>query len=448
MFNIAQDQHYLLVMNWTENIDSTSFNSYHCYQFYSEIHINGVQNGYSLFNDYSILSKTKTLRFARCLLDLSKIQGEFDSMTLEQCECINEFVNCKNVNLTVIDSLISVEQIQSLQVRTHLHIVGSNIDYQKLHILNPLTINLTLKQSDQEINLSLLNWNFASITFRQCQIIQTSLYIKAKSIYINDCVYSTESLESLDCETLSIFACRDKQLIQLPLKSKAIQKIAELRGCILDLSGVADNWTELECYDCLLQKTNQINIQQHGSKQAKLQLKFCKLSDLNQLAGRWHSIWLDDCKLLDHQQLDQKIYSKSILLNSVNIQDFSCFQTPQFQISNCTVKQFPQYISDFVSDQDSEQKLIIKNCILFKFSVLNFPINSISFRGLKHYEYKLLYDRYTKSSHINERKKLNLDKRIKQEQKRVQIKQTFVQNISISTQNIFDHIFQLHCSSE
>ncbi|CAL6004978.1 Hypothetical_protein [Hexamita inflata] len=95
MFYFAQDQHYLLVMNWTENIDSTSFNSYHCYQFYPEIHIHGVQNG-SLFNDYSILSKTKTLRFTRCFLDLSKIQGDFDSMTLEQCECVNDFANCKN----------------------------------------------------------------------------------------------------------------------------------------------------------------------------------------------------------------------------------------------------------------------------------------------------------------------------------------------------------------
>ncbi|CAL6037044.1 Lipocalin_family conserved site [Hexamita inflata] len=447
MFNIAQDQHYLLVMNWTEKIDLNSFKSYRCYQFYCEIHINGVQNGYSIFNDYSILSKTKTLRFARCHLDLSKIQGEFDSMTLEQCECINEFVNCKNVNLKVIDSLISVEQIQSLQVRTHLHIVGSNIDYQKLHILNPLTINLTLQQSDQEINLSLLNWNFTSITFRLCQIIQTSFNIKANSICINNCEYSTESLESLDCETLSIFACRDKQLIQLPLKSKAIQKIAELRGCILDLSGVVQNWTELECYDCLLQKTNQINIQQHGSQQTKLQLKFCKLSDLNQLAGRWYSIWLDDCKLLAHQQPNQKIYSKSILLDTVNTQDFSCFQTQQFQVSNCTVKQFP-IVSDFVQDQDSKQKLIIKNCILFKFSMFHFPIKSISFEGFKHYEYKLLYDRYIKSSNINERKKLNLFKRIENEQKRVQIKQTFVQNILISTQNIFDRILQLNCSSE
>ncbi|CAL6065484.1 Hypothetical_protein [Hexamita inflata] len=371
--------------------------------------------------------------------------------------------------LNVLNSLISADQIRKLNISSHVNITGTCIDFTNLHLLTTNILNLTIQ--DCQVNLTILSGNFTSVTFQRCKIIQTATNFKSISVSIDLCSFSAESLESLDCETLSIIASGNKQLIQLPLKSKATRKTADLKGCVLDLSGVAGNWTELACQDCHLKKidnlddtkcqlnkTNQINnIKEceRGSQLAKLKLNFCQLSDLKQLAGIWHSIRLNTCTFQSPQLPDQQIVSGGVYVDNVNINDFSFFQTPDIRISKCTVKNIPQNsVSDLcrcniqlVSKLPKIQSITICNCILFKFSILNFHNKSISFRG-KHNGYQYILEDYRKSFNVNKRKKWNMNKRVKQEQKRIQIKQTLVQNILNSTQCISAQVQQLNGGSE
>ncbi|CAL6036994.1 Hypothetical_protein [Hexamita inflata] len=371
--------------------------------------------------------------------------------------------------LNVLNSLISADQIRKLNVSSHVNITGTYIDFTNLHLLTTNILNLTIQ--DCQVNLTLLSGNFTSVTFRQCKIIQTATNFKSISVSIDSCSFSAESIESLDCETLSLFVLGNKQLIQLPLKSKATRKTADLRGCTLDLSGVAGNWTELACQDCHLKKidnvddtksqlnkTNQINnIKEceRGSQLAKLNLRYCELSDLKQLTGKWHSIWLDNCTFQSPQLPDQQIVSGDVYVDNVNLADFSFFQTSDIRISKCTVKNIPQNsVSDLcrcniqlVSKLPKIQSITICNCILFKFSILNFHNKSISFRG-KHNGYQYILEDYRKSFNTNKYKKWNMNKRVKQEQNRVSIKQTLVQNIFICNSKMLTSIQQLFPGSE
>ncbi|CAL6065494.1 Hypothetical_protein [Hexamita inflata] len=373
--------------------------------------------------------------------------------------------------LNVLNSLISADQIQKLNVSSHVNITGSYIDFTNLHLLTTNIINLTIE--DCQVNVSLLSGNFTSVTFRTCKIIQTATNFKSNSVSINQCSFSAESIESLDCETLSIFASGNEQLIQLPLKSKAIRKTADLRGCILDLCGVAGNWTELACYDCFLKrinnvddtqyqlnKTNQINNIKEcelGSQQAKIKLTLnqSQLQDLNQLSGQWHYIWLDTCTFLSPQLPDHQIVSGIIYIQNVNINDFSCFQASHIRIFKCTVKNIPQNsvldLNNCNIQLDSKlpkiNSITLCDCRIFKFRVLNFPIKSISFRG-KHYGYQYILEEFKKSYNTNKHKKWNMNKSVKQEQKRISIKQTLVQNIFICNSKMLTTIQQLLISSE
>ncbi|CAL6036986.1 Lipocalin_family conserved site [Hexamita inflata] len=455
MFYSKTDRPNLLTVNWTHSESQYPFNLNLIKQYYPEIRINGIMNGHSLFQDYSVLSRTKTLYITNCILDLSKIEGDFDYINLINCECLNDFINCTSKSLNTYHSTLYVDQIHTLNVSNQVHITSSHIDYQHLHKLVYISIiNLTIL--DNTVNLSLLSGNFTSVTFRQCKIIENSFNFKAKSICISNCQYSAESIESLDCETLSIFASGNKQLIQLPLKSKATRKTADLKGCTLDLSGVAGNWTELDCQDCVLEKSMHIDKYLQGNQKTQLRLKHCELSDLDQLAGKWYQICIYDSNFRALQVSDQNIVSSSVNVENVNIDDFSCFQTSHIRISKCTVRSVPENsVLEFnecnlslAPNQINSNSIRIRNCVLNYFSVLNLPINSISFRGAQHHEHQLLYDSYIKSFNINKRMKWNMIKRVKQEQKRIQIKQIFVQNILNSTQCISAQVQQLNGGSE
>ncbi|CAL6065492.1 Hypothetical_protein [Hexamita inflata] len=455
MFYYETDRPNLLTINWTHSELQSPFNSNQIKQFYPEIRINGIMNGHSLFQDYPVLSRTKTLYITNCILDLSKMEGDFDYINLINCECVNDFVNCTSKSLNTYHSTLYVNQIHTLNVSNQVHITSSHIDYQHLHQLVYISIiNLTIL--DNKVNLSLLSGNFSSVTFRQCEIIENSFNFKAKSICISNCQYSAESIESFDCETLGIFASGNKQLIQLPLKSKATRKTADLRGCTLDLSGVAGNWTELDCQDCVLDKSMHIDKYLQGNQKTVLRLKHCELSDLDQLTGKWYQICIYDSYFRALQVSDQNIVSISVNVENVNINDFSCFQTSHIRISKCAVKSVPENsVLEFnecnlslAPNQINSNSIRIRNCNLINFSVLNLPINSISFRGAQHHEYQLLYDSYIKSFNINKRMKWNLNKRVKQEQKRIQIKQKLVQNIFICNSKMLTTIQQLFPGSE
>ncbi|CAL6005124.1 Hypothetical_protein [Hexamita inflata] len=115
MFVITESRQQL-TLNWISGDIQEPLNQNSIKPLYSYIQVNGLKNSYSQFSDYSILSRAKTLHITDCLLDLSKIQGQFNYINLVNCECVNDFINCKSEDLNVYHSKISIEQILTLNV--------------------------------------------------------------------------------------------------------------------------------------------------------------------------------------------------------------------------------------------------------------------------------------------------------------------------------------------
>ncbi|CAL6036984.1 Hypothetical_protein [Hexamita inflata] len=428
MFVITESRQQL-TLNWTPGDIQGHLNQNLIKPHYQEIHINGLKNSYSVFADYSILSRAKTLYLTNCLLDLSQIQGEFECVHLVDCECVNDFVNCKSNDLRVQHSLISTQQIQKLEN------------------------NIYLTVTDCDIDLSFFYGYFASISLNQCKISQTAQNLKVKYVYISDCSFNTESLESIDCETLQISG--KQKYIVLPLNSKAARKLANLKGCTLDLSGVAENWTELKCDECKLQRVDN-DIQQNQSHSTNLQLYNCKLSDYSLFVGKWGQISLVNCNFQCLNNFYQKIISYQVELENVNISDFSCFQTIHLKITNCIVKEIPKY-ANLVLDgcqlilspkYIQVYGITIKNCFLAKFSIIYFPkINRIQFCN-QNAQNQNFISSFLKSKKNIKYRKASLTKRMKQELNRIVLKRSLVLNFQLNMDSIKIAIQQLKIGCE
>ncbi|CAL6065476.1 Hypothetical_protein [Hexamita inflata] len=447
MFVITESRQQL-TLNWISGDIQEPLNQNLIKPQYSYIQVNGLKNNYSIFSDYSILSRAKTLHITNCLLDLSKIQGQFNYINLVNCECVNDFINCKSEDLNVYHSIISIEQILTLNVSNQVNITGSNINYQKCHLLYSANIYLTI--TDCDIDLSLFTGNFTSISLCQCKISEISQNFKAKYVYVSDCTYNTQSLESIECTTLHISV--NRQQIVLPLKSKANRKLADLKECSLDLSGVAENWTELKCNESELIRNYNLDQCKQGIQSTNLYLKNCKLSDYNQLVGKWSSISLINCNF-EIQRLNYfspKIISQKVELDKVNISDFSSFQTAHMKISNCTVRQIPQYSNLVLNGcqlmltpkQIKVYVLTIRNCVLNKFSVTFFPnIKNIQFS--KENALNLIFvTNFIKQKKITKYRKTSLIKRMKHELNRIVPKRNLIYYIQLSYDTINKIVLQ------
>ncbi|CAL6065458.1 Hypothetical_protein [Hexamita inflata] len=429
MFSVIENREQL-ILDWIQDDEQIKQRAILMQRFYQQIQIKGLKNNYSLFNDYSVFLRTKTLYLSNCQLDLNQLQGQFNYIKLQNCECIKDFVNCKCKELHVENTIISADQIYKLNVLAQVDITGSNIDYQNLYLLTTPTINVTL--NDCIVNLSVFKGNFTSVTLINCKLLQTAQNFKAESVYIGSCEFNTESVESLKCQTMYMTASGNKSL-KLPLKSQASRKIANLRGCVLDLSGVAENWTQLDCYDCEL-KRNDEHLQ--GGQSAILELKQCTVQDLNQLEGKWKYIYIKECSFGIQQTVNIKIFSQSVKIENTNISDFFCFQTTHLKISQCIVKQIPQDSNlvlencqlKLTLNQPKVFEISIKNCILNQFSVRFFPnVKNISFCG--NAPYQIVVSKFFKSTKNMLSKQRSQKKRIIQELNRIVPKRIYIKNL-------------------
>ncbi|CAL6004982.1 Hypothetical_protein [Hexamita inflata] len=440
MFSVIENREQL-ILAWIQDGDETKQRAILMQRHYRQIQIKGFMNNYSLFTDYAVFLRTKTIYLSNCQLDFNQLQGQFNYIKLENCECINDIVNCKCKELHVENTIISAEQIYKLNVLAQVDIIGSNIDYQNIYLLTTPTINITL--NDCNVNLSVFKGNFTYITLNKCKISQMAQNFKAKQVTIGNCQFNTESLENLDCQSLYISESGNKSF-QLPLKSQATEKIAYLTGCVLDLSGVADNWSSLDCKECVLKRNNVIQHLQ-GGQSAYLKLKQCTIQDIDQLEGKWYHIYIQECSFGIQHTITQKIFSQSVKIENTNISDFFCFQTAHLKISNCIVKQIPQDSNlvlescqlKFILKQPKVFELSIKNCTLIQFSLRFFPdVKNISFSG--NMPYQIVVRNFLKSTKNMQSKQISQKKRIVQELNRIVPKRIYIQNIQFCYSLIID----------
>ncbi|CAL6036976.1 Hypothetical_protein [Hexamita inflata] len=454
-----------LTLNYTQGDTGTYFSSKLANQLYVEISINGLKNSYTPFTDYELLSRTKTLHLTNCLLDLSKLQGKFSSLHLTDCKCFNNFV-CSVHGLNTINTHLQLEQLKHLSTDSQFNIaVNSSLqfDFENSFQLENAVTNLTL--NDCKINLSHFNGAFISVFLRNCDLFNAAPNFKAKSVYISSCTCKAVGLESLLCETLQIFGqSKSKSAFEIPLRSKAIRKLAEFRGYTIDLSGLAGSWAKIECEDCDIQNFNaqdlnadKCQIENTTDARTELRLKRCEL-DLNQLVGTWNTIFLDKCKFRTQSiPNDQKIVSTCVYIDDVNLTDFSCFNATHLKVSNCTINCIPQN-SNITTDRCKLSlpttsffrihSLTIINCTLYMFSSTYFNhASNIIFKD-RHQNYQKMLEVHCKSAQTLSKIIQNRLKRIKQEDKRVQSKILRVQKLFSSQNKIMIVFKNLFCSSE
>ncbi|CAL6037000.1 Hypothetical_protein [Hexamita inflata] len=298
-----------------------------------------------------------------------------------------------------------------------------------------------------------------SVSLYECKISQTALNLKANQFSVIDCTFNEESLESIDCETLYISG--NRQQIILPLKSKATRKVANLKGCALDLAGVAQNWTELKCEECEIirnynlieqwkERQNQISNQQ--SYFANLVLTQCKLYEIDQLVGKWKQISIIDCDFECQNGFSQKIMVGTAYVDSTNFSNFSCFQAQFLIISNCAVNFVPQKsvlvfdrcLLSFSQKQTKVSRITVKNCKLNKFRISLFPdIKYIQFCNQQNEQYQNIVINFVKSQKISKCVKQSLSKRRKQQLNRIIPKRSLVLKIQLSHSLMYETFQQL-----
>ncbi|CAL5977730.1 Hypothetical_protein [Hexamita inflata] len=386
MFAITQND-YKLVFEWKQikNQQTLQRNNDKILDYYSEIHVIGCKNLQPTeFNMYDILTKSKVFIFRRCSLNLGQFSGQFTSITFDQCVLNNLCQTCQiNQNLNVYVSQILPTQIISLNPLNQLNIqVNCEYSFEMYNIFEKLssTTKLNVTLIDQIIDLDKFYGKYCMLLLQQCKIVgicKSSLNVK--SLCIQDSIFSSNSLESLQFENLQLLtSCSLNQIIPLTFNQNKIIKSCNITGYIVDITTISHALIYLKCTKCkILKYQEQLTVtQQYDEKQQVIDGKI----RINQLQYSLKLIFLSNCEF-NFDLNSSSIITEKFEVLSCKQTNYSAFKSNHCRYDDCTLTQLPEskHISLMRCTMQSKhqcnnlEEFSFQRVVLNRFSTLMFP---------------------------------------------------------------------------
>ncbi|CAL6039993.1 Hypothetical_protein [Hexamita inflata] len=381
MFTTTQNENYL-VMKWQTKKPKEQLNtvSQKIKNKYTEIHIIGLQNDYTEFNNYDLLTKSDKFFFTYCQLDLNKIKGTYEQLFFDYCQFSNICESCQTNILTIQRTVLTSYQLVQFCSRVQLNItVDRKYQFEISSVLEDIkcdVINMTI--SDHLIDLNLLSGSYNDLKLSNCEIIGLSnSKFKTKYLHLNECKYNTESIESIQYQQLKIMQTSkttDYNYV-LPICSQAQYQQLFLTGYTLDIQRAQSNHF-ITCSKCNIQQKFEYLLD--SINRNRIQLSHSKV-DLCQLNGYWQHIDLNNCELFN-SPLKNSITADKILLAQSNLTDYSPFKCKITKIQHSVLQILPNskiislaYCSLDLILNSNVEILYLNDVKLKNFSVLKLP---------------------------------------------------------------------------
>ncbi|CAL6081337.1 Hypothetical_protein [Hexamita inflata] len=384
---VRNDEH--LEIEWSDDTNATPFNIQQLQDSYSYIGIKGQD--YNEFIYYNIFSRTQSVEISNCTINLSKIVGRIEYISIANCKCINDFLNdCSTSRLSMVETSIQIQQLLNLKIE-QFHYEYSSTDQTDFYNCDQLKCKLnSLTLSKQNVNLSLLKGKWHAIQFDYCslsgcvdnkQLNVARVDVKmAKHNYKN----SFECLTSLQCEEffVSIYEQNDSQDFELGYMTNEFQQKQKMHAYLenqtCDLSSVQDIWSSLRFSNCVLRGTTckfkntmielsadeyckaidfspfyntkaalhihlknvQVDLAQVRLCNPKELSMRCCIIELSQLVGNWQTLTLNEsCDFIQPSGqtiLPGSIHAEKLALSDVSNQICSYFSASVFELGRTT----------------------------------------------------------------------------------------------------------------
>ncbi|CAL6081329.1 Hypothetical_protein [Hexamita inflata] len=219
MFIITQNN-FGLQLNWSDDQNADPIDYQLLHSNYEYIDVYGTNS--NTFNEYELISRSESLAFNNCKVDLNQLVHNFELLSLEYCECKNLFNNISVQSLILKDCVITIDQIKELNLDS-LDVTVCNIkdfDFYSCHQLNCELSNLYLYE--QDVDLAQLNGEWYYVLFDNCifsnQINEDSFKTKCVEIKQASDTVSSDFLvpfEHLHCDELFIYIQTSLQTIPI-----------------------------------------------------------------------------------------------------------------------------------------------------------------------------------------------------------------------------------------
>ncbi|CAL6069635.1 Hypothetical_protein [Hexamita inflata] len=422
-----QEQQQRLYVTWVDEIDINTIQIESLKAQYYEIEINGVNKQNEQFIR-DIINKTKHLKVANSVLNLSMFVGSWMFISFHDCVCEENFENCTIYHLVVEYCQLTSIQIHSLQLvsmRINLN-NQSNFDFSNDKNINCRDKNIIIK--NQTINLD--NWQgyWQSITLENCtyigEIKENSL--KLEQINIKQCdINKFKIFQNILCENKIFFtdvAQQSNQQFDFEFNNKQLNVVLHLQNYICNLDQIINFQGEFILENCLL--LNNSNIQNNQGKIIKIimdenmnysidfnALRYCEariiiqieklnisflnlnlcspedvelsemIIDFKQIQGKWNKLTFNYCEFLNEQQC--QLEANQLKLYSIKQQLYFLkkVKCSKISLNNCLVSSLPEsksinIVRSTVNIQERNkivETIAVTNCKLVKFTLSLFP---------------------------------------------------------------------------
>ncbi|CAL5987491.1 Hypothetical_protein [Hexamita inflata] len=384
MFTITQNNNSLVLKWKTKNPKQQPDTiSYELKNKYDEIHVIGLQNDYTEFSNYDLLTKSDKFFFTYCQLDLSKIKGKYEQLFFDHCQFSNICESCKTNTLTILRTVLTSNQLVKFCPSIQLNLTaGRKYHFEISSIIKNLKCNeINMTISDQLIDLNLFSGSYNAFQLYNCEIIglcNQKPKFKAINMHLNECKYNTESIESIQCKQLKITQTSsnvDNNYV-LPILMQAQYLQLTLTGYSLDIQR-AQTMHFITCSQCNIQQQFQYQ-PVDSTNRNRIVLSQSKV-DLCQLIGFWKLIYINNCELFN-SPLKNNIIADKIVLAQSNLTDYSPFKSKITKIQNSILQILPNskmislaYCSLDLILNSTVEILYLNDVKLKNFSVLKLP---------------------------------------------------------------------------
>ncbi|CAL6081880.1 Hypothetical_protein [Hexamita inflata] len=496
-FAIITNEHSILKLAWqSDDIEQIELRCLN--QEYSNICIDGVSN--NEFQFYEVFRKTQYLTLTRCLVDLSKFQGGFKQIQLNQCTCIGNFSPTVLVNqLSILDSVLKINQLLLLQLNyLDIQILSVNdIDFYNCNLLSCTLNNLSL--ANITINLSTWSGAWNSVYLENITFINSIINpLSAKTIDL--CISASNNnsfseLGNIQFEKFYVFVQSEQNVFNFDLKlankKRSGKTFAQLDSTRINLNEVEGNWDNVKLTNCEItgngedlfdnsafqiivdERSRKMNLTALFGIKAKVKMQInnqnvnlndiykCNqpkeviltncVVDMAQASGIWQVLTLNCCKF-KNIELCGTIHSKFVNSNSSEYEALASSNiiAESMIISSSKVFKLLPKANNLtilnstvdVCETSDVIDLTIKNCVIKKFSAVLLP--KMTSCQIFDKVGQQIINNYLQFKKKNVQKVDIYNKMIDRERKYIGIKRQYVKQVETRIYNCLDTlIYQL-----
>ncbi|CAL6093153.1 Hypothetical_protein [Hexamita inflata] len=325
-FIIIQDESQMNI-TWCE--DKQQQNNYiKIKDSYNYINITGYNQ--IQFDDFEIFRKSERIGITNCSLNFSKLIGDLQYFSLDNCNCIdyndehsNKILNNQlqlNINhLVLTNTQLYTNQLSSIKLnRLSIQVNEYDIfDYWNCGQLKCKLLHLSLHKIN--IDLSVLNghWDYVLLNFCQFSSFPTNKF-STQHLEVNISNFNNfNKLSNLQCTQIQVYASSQEINKQCFFDQKYIGRIeATIENITCNISQISDSYKQFEFINCNFIGTNN------------------QISDLSSI-----KILISDDRKLDlHSLFDIDFNFLKIHIDQINIKclDIVRCNPNVLQLSDCT----------------------------------------------------------------------------------------------------------------